>query len=147
MSSALKVWEKLYLSSLCSCKQFRIGGEIQKDVKVKYVYIQVNTDCWNALYACYSFGTWTFSLKVKSACISVLKFAENMECKTQKEGRELYALSCGRNHYGEKPNRGCTEWTSNNPDPVCCRYLPHSLPCWAIGERKNSMNSAATVQL
>lgn len=35
-----------------------------------------------------------------------------MECKTQKEGHELYVLSCGRNHEGEEPYRKCTEWTS-----------------------------------
>lgn len=70
-----------------------------------------------------------------------------MACKTQKEGHELCALFCGRNHYGEKSNRGCTEWPSNNPDPVCSRYLFHSLPCQAIRERKTYMNSAATVQL
>lgn len=70
-----------------------------------------------------------------------------MECKTQKEGHELCALFCGRNHKGEKPNRECTEWTSNNPDPVCCGHLPHSLPCQGIGERKTCVNSAAAIQL
>lgn len=40
----------------------------------------------------------TLSFKVQSAYILVLKFAESMGHKVQKEGYELYAFFYGRNH-------------------------------------------------